>query len=63
MTLVVKGAAPKEFVNEKNGEFTAAMQDAIKDALLRSKVYFEYIKCADKNNLPYSLHAAVFILK
>jgi hypothetical protein len=63
MTIVIKGTAPKEFYNEKNGELTEEMRDAIKRTSTGSKIYFEYIKCIDENNLTHKFNPAAFILK
>lgn len=63
MTLVVKESEPKEFDNEKNGELTDSMRDAIKNAPAGSKIYFEYITCVDKDNLTRKLHAIALVLK
>ena len=63
LTMIIRDATPKAFSNEKNGELTTEMRNAIKSAPVGSKIYFEYIKCADKNNLAHSLYATSFIIK
>ena len=63
MTLVIKGAELKEFFNEVDGELTPQMVDAVKNAPVGSKVFFEYIKSTGPNNTTRSIQAASFILK
>jgi hypothetical protein len=39
------------------------MRNAIKNLPSGTKLFFEYMKCADKDNVTYSLHGAEFVLK
>lgn len=62
MTLIIKGGDNREFESGSSGEFTSSMHEAIKEASAGSKVYFEFIKCADKNNITHKVLPADFVL-
>ena len=63
MTLVIKGRDLLEFQNSKSNELTSFMIEAIKVAPIDSKIFFEYIRCVDKNGTSYSVNATQFIIK
>jgi hypothetical protein len=63
MTLFVSGNKPIELENKNNGQLTAEMRAAIKDAPVGSKLFFEFIKCVDKNNFSHYFSATSFALK
>lgn len=63
MTLVAKGSKLREFINKKDNMLLEKMHTAVKNASAGSKIYFEFIKCSNKNNSIYSLYPLEFVLK
>ena len=63
MTLVIKGRDLQEFQNSNTGELSSTMTNAIKNAPVGSKLFFEYIRCMDHNKSIHSVRATQFVLK
>jgi hypothetical protein len=65
ITMVEKGnvLGPMDLSNLDNGELTSKMREAIKSAPAGSKIYFEYIKCTNKDGSIRSLSPLNFVLK
>lgn len=63
MTLVIEGKDLQEFQNSNTGELSSTMINAIKNAPGGSKLFFEYIRCIDKNKSIHSVRATQFVLK
>lgn len=63
MTLVTKEGDQLSFGNDKDGELTAAMLEALAKAPAGSKLFFEYIRCVDENGVSHALQAIHYVLK
>ena len=63
MALISKGSGEKDFSNIKNGELTNIMREVIGNASSGNKIYFEMIRCTNKNNETRMISPLSFVIK